>query len=151
MTQNENKEVHDYDAIKKDCIFCKLVRGDIPSGKVYEDDDTFAFLDSFPTAKGHVLVVPKEHYENIYSFPAETAARVMITVQKLAVAVKNSMDADGVNIVMNNESAAGQIIWHGHIHIIPRYNDDGGYVDKKKEVYIGNEMQEIAEKVKAEL
>jgi len=149
MPQN-NKEIHDHDELVASCIFCKIARGEISSGKVYEDDETYAFLDNYPSVKGHTLVIPKEHIENIYGFSAETAARVMITVQKLSVAIKNAMDADGINIVMNNESAAGQIVWHGHIHIIPRYNNDGGYMGEKQ-TYIKGEMEEIVEKVKAEI
>ncbi len=151
MTQNENnKEVHDHDAIAKECIFCKIIRGQIASVKIYEDDETLAFMDVHPNTRGHALVIPKDHFENIYGLPAETAARVMITVQKIAVALKNAVDADGINIVINNESAAGQIIWHSHTHIIPRFNGDDGYFGKKH-TYIAGEMEEIAEKVKAEL
>lgn len=150
MTQNDNKETHDLDTIKSECIFCKIVRGEVGAVKVFEDSETMAFLDIHPNSRGHVLVIPKDHFENIYSLPAETAARVMITVQKLSVAIKNAVDADGINIVINNESAAGQLIWHSHTHIIPRYNDDGGYVGHTY-TYIAGEMEEIAEKVKAEL
>jgi histidine triad (HIT) family protein len=149
MSQHENKEIHDSDHIIDTCIFCKIVRGDIPAVKVYEDGETLAFMDIHPNHKGHVLVVPKDHVENIYGIPAETAARLMVAVQKLSVAIKNAVDADGINISMNNESAAGQIIWHAHMHIIPRYNEDGGYVGTY--TYIAGEMEEIAEKVKAEL
>lgn len=150
MTQSENKEIHDHDAIVAECLFCKIARGEVGAVKLYEDDDTIAFMDIHPNTRGHALVIPKDHFENIYSLPAETVARMMITVQKLAVAVKNALDADGINIVVNNESAAGQLIWHSHAHIIPRYNEDGGYVGHKY-TYIAGEMEEIAEKVKAEL
>lgn len=150
MTDNNNKEIHDHDAIKADCLFCKIIRNEIGSVKIYEDDETLAFLDIHPNTRGHALVVPKDHVENIYGLPAETAARVMITVQKVAVALKNAIDADGINIVINNESAAGQVIWHSHTHIIPRFNEDKGYLGQKY-TYISGEMEEIAEKVKAEL
>lgn len=150
MIQNDNKEIHDHDAIKADCLFCKIAQNKITAVKTYEDDETLAFMDIYPNTRGHMLVIPKDHFENIYGLPAEIAARVMITVQKLSVALKNAVDADGVNIVMNNESAAGQMIWHSHIHIIPRYNDDKGYLGQKH-IYITGEMEEIAEKVKAEL
>lgn len=150
MTQNDNKEIHDHDAIKADCLFCKIIRGEVGSVKIYEDDETMAFLDIHPNTRGHALVVPKDHFENVYGLPAEIAARVMLTVQKIAVALKNAIDADGINIVINNESAAGQIIWHSHTHIIPRFNEDQGYLGQKY-TYIGGEMEEIAEKVKAEL
>ncbi|MES2623486.1 MAG: HIT family protein [Patescibacteria group bacterium] len=152
MTQNSNpnKETHDEDAIKADCIFCKIVSGEIPAVKIYEDDETLAFMDIQPNHKGHTLVIPKDHYENIYGLPPETAVRMMLTVQKLAIAVKNGVDADGINIAMNNESAAGQLVWHAHMHIIPRFNEDGGYLGKKY-TYIGGEMEEIADKIQKEL
>jgi histidine triad (HIT) family protein len=147
---NGNKEIHDDDTIKEECVFCKIVRGSIPAVKIYEDDETLAFMDIKPNHKGHALVIPKDHFENIYSLPAEAAARVMLTAQKVAIAIKNGVDADGINIAMNNESAAGQLIWHAHMHIIPRFNDDGGYLGEKY-TYISGEMEEIADKIKKEL
>lgn len=135
---------------QKECIFCKIVSGEVPAVKVYEDGEVLAFMDIRPNHKGHTLVVPKDHIENIYGMPAETAARLMVAVQKIAVAVKNGVDADGINISMNNESAAGQIIWHAHMHIIPRYNEDGGYLGKTY-TYVAGEMEDIAQKIQAEL
>jgi histidine triad (HIT) family protein len=108
-----------------DCVFCKILTGEIPALKLYEDDYTLALLDIRPTQPGHTLVIPKDHFENIYTLPAETACRMMMTVQKVSLAVKEAMNADGINLIMNNEAAAGQIIFHAHIHIIPRHNDDG--------------------------
>lgn len=134
---------------QKECIFCKIISGEIPAVRVYEDDETLAFMDIKPNHKGHVLVIPKDHVENIYGLSSEMAARIMITVQKLSIAIKNAVDADGINISMNNESAAGQIIWHAHMHIIPRYNEDGGYTGSY--TYIGGEMEEIAKKIQEEV
>lgn len=145
-----NTEVHDETEIHTNCLFCKIARGEVPAVKVYEDDDTLAFMDLYPSTRGHVLVIPKHHFENIYGLPAETACRLMITTQRVAIALKNAVDADGINIVMNNESAAGQIIWHSHTHIIPRQNDDKGYLGPKY-TYIAGEMEEIAEKIQKEL
>ena len=150
MTQIDNKEVQDHDMVKKDCIFCKIIRNEIPSVNIYEDEEILGFMDIQPNTRGHVLLIPKEHTENIYGIPTETAARLMIAVQKVSVAIKNALDADGINIVMNNESAAGQIIWHAHMHIIPRYNEDKGYIGQRH-TYISGEMEEIAEKIKKEL
>jgi histidine triad (HIT) family protein len=133
----------------ENCIFCNIVAGTIPAVKVYEDTETLAFIDIHPNHRGHTLVIPKDHIENIYGLSAELSARLMINVQKLAVAIKNAVDADGINISMNNESAAGQLIWHAHIHIIPRYNEDGGF--KGKHTYITGEMEEIAQKIQDEL
>lgn len=134
----------------EECIFCKIISGEVSAIKVYEDNEILAFMDLYPNHPGHTLVVPKDHVENIYGMPAETAARLMVAVQKIAVAVKNAVDADGLNLVMNNESAAGQAVWHAHMHIIPRFNEDGGYVGKKH-TYITGEMEEIAEKIRQEL
>lgn len=110
---------------QENCVFCKIVEGSIPAKKVYEDAETVAFLDISPIQHGHTLVIPKDHFENIYTLPAETWLRLQMTVQKVALAVKQATDADGINIAMNNESAAGQEVPHAHIHVIPRFNEDG--------------------------
>lgn len=109
----------------KDCIFCKIVRGEIPSFKVYEDDDTLAFLDIHPVAPGHALVVPKEHATNIFDIAPESWAHVSETVRKVAIAIEGSLEADGVNLMMNNREHAGQIVEHPHVHLIPRFKGDG--------------------------
>ena len=93
--------------------------------KLYENDEVLAFLDIFPVNSGHALVIPKDHIENIYGIPDETLCRVTIEVKRVALAIKHALDADGVNIIMNNEEAAGQVIHHAHFHIIPRFKDDG--------------------------
>lgn len=108
-----------------DCLFCKLINGDLPSYKIYEDEHTFAFLDIHPINRGHTLVVPKEHHENIFDASMETFAHVMRTVYMLAPKVKQSVGAEGINIGINNDKAAGQIVYHLHVHIIPRWSDDG--------------------------
>jgi histidine triad (HIT) family protein len=130
------------------CVFCGIVNGTIPAHKIYEDDETLAFLDISPVNKGHVLVIPKDHHENVYDMPAETWCRVMIMAQKVAIAVKNALDADGINISMNNESAAGQEIFHAHIHIIPRYNDDGLSHWPHKKYDDEGEKESVVEKIK---
>lgn len=152
MSQNDDsmKTTHDQSQIEADCIFCKIVRNEIPAVKIYDDEETMAFMDIRPNHRGHALVIPKGHFENIHSIPAEDLCRVILVAQKVANAIRNSLDADGINIVMNNDSAAGQEIWHAHIHVIPRYNEDGGYLGKKY-TYIAGEMEEVAEKIKAEL
>jgi len=105
----------------KPCIFCQIVTGKIPAEKIYEDDYCYAFLDAHPNTKGHTLVIPKDHVENIYGIADEALCRVMISVKKIALALKNGLEADGINIAMNNEAPAGQIIFHAHVHVIPRY------------------------------
>lgn len=135
---------------EENCVFCKIIDGSIPTAKVYEDDETLAFLDINPNNHGHTLVIPKDHYENIYGTPAETLCRMIMTAQKMAVAVKNGVDADGVNIHMNNESAAGQEVFHAHIHVIPRYNEDG-YKHWGHKPYKEGEAEVIQEKIKEQL
>jgi histidine triad (HIT) family protein len=108
-----------------DCIFCKIVSGDLPSYKLFEDEHTLAILDIHPVSTGHALVIPKDHFENIYTTPAETMARLMLTAQKVAIAIKQTLSPDGINISMNNEPAAWQVIFHSHIHLIPRSLTDG--------------------------
>lgn len=130
-----------------DCLFCKIIAGDIPSAKVYEDEHTYAFLDIFPTNIGHTLVVPKDHHENIHDIPEETLGHVMNTVKKLSSAVKKGVSADGINILMNNDTAAGQIIFHAHIHIVPRFADDGFKHWQGKRQYEDGEDTEVAEKI----
>lgn len=125
-----------------DCIFCKIVNGEIPSCAVYEDEHTFAFLDITPVAKGHTLVVPKKHVKNVFDADEKTWAQVMETARKLAPIVRDAVSADGVNVYVNNEPAAGQVVMHSHAHIIPRFANDG------LELWHGKEMpQEELEKI----
>lgn len=150
MNQNDtnpNKETHDEDHIVKECIFCKIIRNEIPAVKIYEDSEIVGFLDINPHSRGHVLIIPKIHFENIYSTPVETWCHMNISAQKIAIALKQSLSADGINIIMNNESTAGQLIFHSHIHIIPRYNDH----TENKYTYIAGEMEEIAKEIQAVL
>lgn len=107
------------------CVFCKIINNEIPAYKVYEDEYTLAFLDIKPNHPGHTLVIPKDHTQNIYTVPDETLARMMLSVKKIALAIKHGLECDGINIAMNNEEAAGQIIFHAHIHVIPRTKKDG--------------------------
>ena len=134
----------------ENCVFCKIVKGEIKSQKVYEDEETLAFLDINPVNKGHVLVIPKDHYENIFDIPKEKLAKVMEVVQKVAIALKK-MGADGVNIVSNNGKAADQHVFHLHVHVIPRYYNDGKEMDsinKRTKYKDENEMMEYANKIR---
>lgn len=110
--------------MKNDCLFCKIVVGEIPSEKIYEDEATLAFLDIHPVNRGHTLVIPKIHAENIYDIPRDDFCNLMETVRRLAPIVKNALNAEGINIGMNNDGAAGQLVFHAHIHIIPRFGYD---------------------------
>ena len=107
-----------------DCIFCKIVRVDIPCHKVYEDDDVLAFLDISQTTKGHTLVISKEHFRNLLYVPKDILAKVMGAAQKIAQAQVASLGAKGVNIINNTNEVAGQTVMHFHLHVIPRYEGD---------------------------
>lgn len=108
-----------------DCLFCQIVDGDIPSYTVYEDEDTLAFLDVNPVSRGHTLVIPKKHAEHVTGLDTATTSAVFETVQNVATAIEDTLGPDGINLLQNNGEAAGQEIDHVHVHIIPRYADDG--------------------------
>ena len=107
------------------CIFCKLANGVFPTNSIYEDDDFNVILDNGPATKGHALILPKEHYRNIYELPEDVAAKAFVLAKKLAVQMTDKLGADGFNIVQNNEEVAGQSVFHFHMHLIPRYEGDG--------------------------
>ena len=109
---------------KDDCIFCKIAAGEIPSATVYEDDDFRAILDLDPAAKGHTLVIPKSHSDNLLSVEPDTAAKALKVISKTANAIKEALGCDGINVVQNNGEEAGQTVMHLHFHIIPRYKND---------------------------
>lgn len=108
-------------AYSHDNIFAKIIRGEIPSHKIYEDDDAFAFMDVMPQGKGHCLVIPKQGSRNIFDADAQVLAKLVTATQKIAIAVKKAFDADGVTIMQFNEPAAGQTVFHLHFHVIPRF------------------------------
>ena len=111
--------------MENDCIFCSIIAGKIPAQKIFEDEDTFAFLDIHPINRGHTLVVPKTHYANIYEVPDDVLTKIMHTVKFLTPKIKQAVGAGGMNIGINNDKVAGQLIFHIHAHIIPRFEDDG--------------------------
>jgi len=106
------------------CIFCKIAAGDIPSTTIYEDEDFRVILDIEPASKGHALILPKEHYANIYELPEELASKVMIVAKKVITAMTEVLGCDGYNVLQNNGEVAGQTVFHFHMHLIPRYKDD---------------------------
>lgn len=109
---------------KEDCIFCKIAAGEVPSSVVYEDDDFKVFLDLSPAAKGHALLIPKEHYENLYELSDELAAKALVVAKRVITKMTDILKCDGYNIVQNNKEPAGQTVFHFHIHLIPRYQND---------------------------
>ena len=110
--------------MKDDCIFCKIANGEIPSATVYEDSVCRVILDVNPANKGHALIIPKEHFDNIYSIDAETAAKIFTIATEVAKAQKAELNPDGLNILQNNGEAAGQTVFHFHMHLVPRYIKD---------------------------
>lgn len=108
----------------ENCIFCKILAGEIPSTAVYEDDDFKAILDVNPAARGHVIILPKNHAANIYELPDEDALKIMVVAKKIATAIEKAYHCDGVNILQNNGEAAGQTVFHLHVHVIPRFKGD---------------------------
>lgn len=109
----------------EECIFCKIIRGEIPSARVLETGDVLAFLDINPVSKGHTLVIPKAHYATFPEMPPEVIAALGQALQEIGEAVKSQLDSAGFNILLNNERAAGQLIDHSHFHLIPRNLGDG--------------------------
>lgn len=108
----------------ENCIFCKILAGEIPSTAVYEDDDFKAILDVNPAARCHVIILPKNHAANIYELPDEDASKIMVVAKKIATAIEKAYHCDGVNILQNNGEAAGQTVFHLHVHVIPRFKGD---------------------------
>lgn len=133
-----------------ECVFCKIAKGEILADKIYEDENFLAFLDIKPNNPGHTLIIPKAHYENLYEIPDEVLSSLAPLIKKLAVAVKNGTNADGINIGMNNESPAGQIVPHAHFHIIPRLINDNLKHWQGKPYASKEEVVKIAEKIKNE-
>lgn len=107
------------------CIFCKLANGVFPTNSIYEDEEFKVILDNSPATKGHALILPKSHYKNLYELPEETAGKVFVLAKKLAGSMTEKLNADGFNIVQNNNEIAGQTVFHFHMHLIPRYEGDG--------------------------
>lgn len=137
--------------IKDDCIFCKIANGDIPSATVYEDNDMRAILDIAPGNHGHVLILPKNHYDNVFELDKEVASKIFAKATELAKAVKEATNCDGVNLVQNNGEAAGQTVMHFHLHIIPRFINDTVNVGWVPGEYADGEAAKMAEAIKSKL
>ncbi len=130
-----------------DCIFCKIIKGEMSCNKIYEDDKVLAFLDTAPVNKGHTLVVPKEHYEDIQTIPENLLCKVISAVKNIAPVVIKVMGASSFNLSVNNGREAGQIISHLHFHIMPRFKNDGLEPWPSKR-YQDREAEKITERIK---
>jgi len=131
---------------KKDCPFCKIAKHEIPAVIVQEDNDLLAIMDLFPATPGHILVLPKQHIENIYLMPADLGAHIAATAIAVAKAIKQQLSPDGLNLIQSNEFAAGQTIPHYHLHVVPRYKGDQvllrfGHCDVPAEI---SDLKELA-------
>ena len=127
----------------KDCIFCKIAAGEIPSATLYEDDDFRVILDLGPASKGHALILPKEHYRNLYDIDEEILGRAALLAKKMVTKLTDVLGCDGYNVVQNNEPCAGQTVFHFHMHLIPRYEGDN--------VGLGWPVGELTDEVKNEI
>ena len=135
---------------EQDCIFCKIVRGEVPSKKVYEDKDTLAFLDINPANPGHTLVVPKKHSEDLTKSGEEDITKAMHVVKKITATLKEKMNAIGVNVLQNNGKPAGQIVAHTHFHVIPRYPNDVVVISYQRVQLSDEQLEEIRGKLSTE-
>ncbi len=134
-----------------DCIFCKMVAGQIPVTKIYEDKVVLAFLDIGPLSDGHTLVIPKQHFEKLHECPAEVLGPVASRLGKIAKAVAGAMDSEGYNVLCNNGRAAGQLVEHLHFHIVPRNTGDGVFNRWPAYKYQQGKIEEIAAKIRENL
>ena len=131
-----------------DCIFCSIVKGDAPATKVAEDEHTIAFMDIHPWTKGHALVIPREHYTDIHEIPDETLTHVITAAKRLAEHAVDALDADGVNLLNSAGRAAWQTVFHFHLHVIPRYDDDPLELPVRPQEGDPDEIKAIAEKLR---
>ncbi len=132
------------------CIFCKLANGEIPTNAIYEDEDFKVILDAEPVSRGHALILPKQHFKNLYELDEETAAKVLPLARKMAVHMTETLKCDGFNILQNNGETAGQSVFHFHMHLIPRYKDaenNQTLLGFSHPGISGEEIKEICEKL----
>ncbi|HNP74968.1 MAG TPA: HIT family protein [bacterium] len=133
-----------------DCIFCRIIAGEIPSDKIYEDDEVVAFLDIAPVNPGHVLVIPKAHYPDLLALPEQLAVQLVIVARKIAPAIITGVGAAGFNLTLNNGVVAGQAVGHVHLHLIPRFKDDGREL-WSGQPYPAGEAAVVVEKIRKQL
>lgn len=131
----------------ENCIFCRIITGDIPSSVVYEDEDFKVILDIAPAAKGHAIILPKKHYADLFELEEDTAKKVLMVAKKIALAMKEELKCDGINLLQNNGEAAGQSIFHIHFHLIPRYKGDNVKIPWATGKYEDGEAKALAERI----
>lgn len=136
---------------EKDCIFCKIANGEIPAATIYENSDVRVILDIAPASRGHALIIPKEHFNDLFDIDAVTAGKVFSLATEVARAMKSVLHCDGMNIVQNNGAVAGQTVFHFHLHLIPRYEGDGvniGWNPGESQI---DELRELAREIRKKI
>ena len=134
-----------------ECIFCSIIAGDIPATKVYEDDETLSFMDINPGNPGHLLVIPKRHYRNIFDIPPETAGKIMQIGTKLARVIKEVLNPDGLNLFQSGEAAAFQSVFHFHLHLLPRWEGDSLILPWKPKPGDMDDIRNVAAQIREHL
>ncbi|MDD6400575.1 MAG: HIT family protein [Lachnospiraceae bacterium] len=134
--------------VKDDCIFCKIMKGEIPSATIYENSDFKVILDVSPANRGHALIITKEHYDNIFQLDAETAGKLFSLATVVARAIKEETQCEGLNVVQNNGEVAGQTVNHFHLHLVPRFKGDNVSVTWKQGESDSNDLAELAKALK---
>jgi histidine triad (HIT) family protein len=131
-----------------DCIFCKIVAGELPAQKVDEDEHTVSFMDIHPWTRGHALVIPREHVENLYEIGEDDMRRTMLGAQRLARRMKERLGCDGINLLNSCEPAAWQTVFHFHIHVIPRYDDDPLELPTRPQQAEAEDLEKVADELR---
>jgi histidine triad (HIT) family protein len=131
-----------------DCLFCKIVAGEIPAQRVDEDEHTIAFMDINPWTRGHALVIPREHARNLYDIPDDSLSHTVVAAKRLALRMKERLRCDGINLINSTEPAAWQTVFHFHVHVIPRYDDDPLQLPTRPQKGDPDEIAEVAEELR---
>ncbi|MFL5884994.1 MAG: HIT family protein [Thermoleophilaceae bacterium] len=131
-----------------DCLFCKIVAGEIPAQRVDEDEHTIAFMDINPWTRGHALVIPREHARNLYDIPDDSLSHTVVAAKRLALRMKERLRCDGINLINSTEAAAWQTVFHFHVHVIPRYEDDPLQLPTRPQKGDPDEIAEVAEELR---
>jgi len=129
------------------CIFCKIANGEIPSNTLYEDDDFRVILDIEPATKGHALILPKKHFANLYEIDDERASKVLLVAKQMATKMQKALNCDGLNVLQNNGVMAGQTVFHFHMHLVPRYENDDAGLDMPNKKAADYDLKEVAAKI----
>ena len=143
--------MHNEIVMIEECVFCKIIRGEVPSVKLYEDERTYAFMDINPLSSGHSLVIPKHHAENIYVTPSHASGAAMALLSKVSAAINRAVEPEGINILQANGPGANQSVFHIHFHIIPRSTNDGLTMNWALQPGDIDEINAVAQRIRAEL